>query len=426
MPTRGTGPGRSVTGQALPGELFFHAARSTEASGETGPLVLSLAEFATVRTEQQLLSVLDNIASTHFGAVRAILLSSEPALVSAHRIPRLAGGAASQCVQVGEPAVQALLKRGDAFLTVTPHAHLPGVPVPAEAARAVLVPCCGEGSMNAVCAFWTADAPHLPPSGFDRLRLVAAMAGLAFDRQVSEQRGRMLRADLDNRIRNVLAVIRSVGTRSAERAASMEDFLLHYEGRIDAIGRSQIAAVRHGEISFELLLREELLAQAIQDEANISLEGMDVPVSSEQAEALGLAIHELAVNAVKFGALAGPGGSLAVRWWVESGADSLALNIDWRENCGATPCPGRPDRDGFGLTYLERALPFQLNAEVTLGISPQGLRCQIAAPLHRAPGRRARGFPGMPAPLPTGRRPAAPNQPGQGGARHRMTDLLRS
>lgn len=414
--------GRKVMGRAVPGKPHIRASAPIDLTGGSDPLLISLAALVATRSESHLLNLLDEAASMHFGAMRTILLSREPALLSAHRIARLAGSAAVTSVQVDHPEVETRLKEGAPFITGSPETTLPNVPIPAGAGRAVLIPCSGEGSINAVCAFWAAAEPPLAASELGRFRLLAATAGLVFDRQISELRGRILRADLDNRIRNVLAVIRSVGTRSAERAASMEDFLLHYEGRIDAIGRSQIAAVRHGEISFELLLREELLAQAVQDEPHVSLEGMDVAITSEQAEALGLAMHELAVNAVKFGALAGPGGSLAVRWWVESRAESLALNIDWRERCGPHAILGRPDRAGFGLTYLEHALPFQLNAEVTLGFLRQGLRCQIAVPLHRASGRRARPVPVGPA---QERPPAAPDRSGRSGGDRRKIDLVR-
>jgi two-component sensor histidine kinase len=357
------------------------------------PLAAAMSSFARVQSEPELLGLLQDTVATHFGAIATLLLTRDSTLTSANRIARLTGAATSLSVEVAEPAVESLLANGATVVSDEPEADLPGVPVPEGATRAVLVPCSGPESRNAVCAFWQ-DGRRAPGrTGLERLRLISAMAGLAFERHLTELRARILRADLDNRVRNVLAVIRSVGTRSAERAESMEDFLLHFEGRIDAIGRSQIAAGRVGEISFEHLLREELLAQMIQDDTNVSLDGMDVPVTSEQAEALGLAIHELAVNAVKFGAFADPDGGLAVRWWVESEGDNLALNIDWRESLGGQAAAALPARAGFGLSYIEHALPFQLNAEATLDFTPAGLRCQISVPLGSTPGMRARWIP---------------------------------
>jgi two-component sensor histidine kinase len=116
---------------------------------------------------------------------------------------------------------------------------------------------------------------------------------------------------------------------------------------------------------------------------------MDVSIPSEHAEALRLAVHELAVNAVKFGPFGEQGGSLTVRWWVEGGADEITLNIDWRERCAGSAA-ARPEKPGFGLTYLEQALPFQLNARTTVEFAPGGLRCQMVVPL---PGRPVQATP---------------------------------
>jgi two-component sensor histidine kinase len=352
-------------------------------------MVAALTAFAGVQSEPQIIAALETIMASLFGADRTALLSRNASLAPSHRIARLTGSA-SQTLHVTRPEIEERMQRGAIFSSELPAADLPGVPIAEGARMAVLVPCSSIAAMNAVCAAW--DRPRRPftQPELDQLRALATVAGLAFDRHLADAQTRILRANLENRVRNVLAVIRSVGTRSAERAPSLEQFLLHFEGRIDAIGRSQLAATRDGDISFELLLREELLAQTILEGEDVSLEGMDVSIPFEQAEGLALAIHELAVNAVKFGPCGGPGGSLAVRWWVEGAADRLALNIDWRERCASPISPARPAKAGFGLTYLERALPFQLNAETALEFGPRGLSCQITVPLPRRPGQRPR------------------------------------
>jgi two-component sensor histidine kinase len=378
-------------------------------------MLAALTGFAGVRSETQILVLLQSIMRSLFGAEATTLLTCEGAILPRHRVSRLTGSVA-ETVHVSRPEIEERLQRGAIFASHEPAVDLPGIPVPRGARSAVLVPCSSAAATNAVCAFWTEERAPFTHAELDSLRALATVAGLAFERQTADAQARLLRANLENRVRNVLAVIRSVGTRSAERAPSLEQFLLHFEGRIDAIGRSQIAAARDGEVSFELLLREELLAQTIQDGEDVSLEGMDVPISIEQAEALGLAVHELAVNAVKFGPFAGAGGSLSVRWWVEGGAEALALNIDWRERC-ALPVPGRPEKSGFGLTYLERALPFQLNAETVLEFGPKGLSCRIGVPLPRRPSQRPRTIAeGCDQPVP----PCGGQSGGQRGGRPRV------
>jgi two-component sensor histidine kinase len=381
-------------------------AASRDAALDTSEaMVAALTAFAGVQSESQILVLLRSIMGSLFKADRATLLTRNASATPDHRIARLTGST-SQTVHVARPEIEERMQRGAIFTSDSPAEDLPGVPVSKGACMAVLVPCSSVAAMHALCAFW--NQPHQPftQNEFDQLRALATVAGLAFDRYMADAQARILRADLENRVRNVLAVIRSVGTRSAERAPSLEQFLLHFEGRIDAIGRSQIAATRDGEISFELLLREELLAQTIIDDDNVSLEGLDVPIPFEQAEGLALAVHELAVNAVKFGPFSGSGGSLAVRWWVEGGADALALNIDWRERCKVPVTSSRPVKPGFGLTYLERALPFQLSAETVLEVGHSGLSCQISVPLPRRPGQWPRR---------AGQQRALLQHPGSGG-----------
>lgn len=360
---------------------------SQDAPESSEAMVAALTAFAGAQTESQILTLLQTIMGSLFRADHTTLLTRNTSAVPSHRIARLTGSA-YQSIHIARPEIEERLQRGAIFTSAAPEADLPGVPVPEKAHVAVLVPCSSIAATNAVCAFWTQPRQPFTRAEIDQLRALATVAGLAFDRHIADTQTRLLRAKLENRVRNVLAVIRSVGTRSAERAPSLEQFLLHFEGRIDAIGRSQIAGTRDGEMSFELLLREELLAQTIPDGGDVLLQGMDVSIPLEQAEALGLAIHELAVNAVKFGPFGGLGGSLTVRWWVEGGADALALNIDWREKCACPVAASRPAKAGFGLTYLERGLPFQLNAETTLEFGPNGLNCQISVPLPRRPSQR--------------------------------------
>ncbi len=327
------------------------ASREAEPEG-SGAMFAALTAFAGVHSQAQILSLLQSIMGSLFGADGAMLLTRGPTACPTDEETGMEG-AACPAVRVSHPELEDRLQRGSIFASYAPPADLPGISLPDGARSAVLVPCSSVAATQAICAYWTDERPPFTHAELDRLRALATVAGLAFERQIAEAQSRLLRANIENRVRNVLAVLRSVGTRSAEHAPSIEDFLLHFEGRLDAIGRSQIAATR-GDTSFELLLREELLAQSIQDGEDVSLEGMDVPISPGQAEALGLAMHELAVNAVKFGPFGGPGGSLTVRWWVEGDAGALALNIDWREKCAQPVAERAACKDRF-RSHLSRA-----------------------------------------------------------------------
>jgi two-component system CheB/CheR fusion protein len=98
---------------------------------------------------------------------------------------------------------------------------------------------------------------------------------------------------------------------------------------------------------------------------------------------MGIALHELVTNAIKFGALAQPGGSsrLRISWTV---ADD-ALDFEWSERGVPIVAPA-PRPEGFGQEYIERVLPYQLDATSSFEVAPGGLTCRIHLPLHQGAG----------------------------------------
>jgi two-component sensor histidine kinase len=112
----------------------------------------------------------------------------------------------------------------------------------------------------------------------------------------------------------------------------------------------------------------------------VKIEGSSVLLPSSSAQLLALAIHELATNAVKYGALAQRSGQLAVRWEVDKEAAKPIAAVEWRETGVAMPEGGRKRR-GYGSELIERALPFQLGAKTKLEFRPDGLCCEIIVPI---------------------------------------------
>ncbi len=97
---------------------------------------------------------------------------------------------------------------------------------------------------------------------------------------------------------------------------------------------------------------------------------------------LGLALHELATNAAKYGALASHKGQVRVSWQVRTQAEPPDVVLEWKESSGAID-PEAPRRRGFGADLLERALTYELEADVRIAYEPDGVRCTVAAPLAR-------------------------------------------
>lgn len=184
--------------------------------------------------------------------------------------------------------------------------------------------------------------------------------------------------ELQHTMRNALAVIRSVARRTALTSDSVEHHATHFEGRLDALARVQDAAMRSrwGDVDLEGLIGEELLAHRV-GAAEVSVDGPPLALKARAAESFGLAVHELVVNAVKFGAFASPRGAVAVSWSVGSGP---VLHFRWRET-GIAVVGAAPRRCGFGTELIERGLPYDLGAATRIEIRPGELLCSIDMPL---------------------------------------------
>lgn len=191
-------------------------------------------------------------------------------------------------------------------------------------------------------------------------------------------------AELQHRVRNILAVVRSVFTRTVEGGRSIEEVSDHFKGRLDALARTQVVVTKNptGLVDLENLIRDELLSVGEGDDSAISVEGPDVALPPQAAESLGLAVHELVTNAVKFGALSAPSGKVHISWGVNSHCGvERTLNLTWAEQ-GVPTVPVAPVRQGFGVELIEEALPYRLGAETKIEFLGGGIRCAIALPLR--------------------------------------------
>jgi two-component system CheB/CheR fusion protein len=197
----------------------------------------------------------------------------------------------------------------------------------------------------------------------------------------AEERQRVLLAELQHRVRNTLSVVRSIARRTAETSESVEDYAMHLDGRLSAFARTQSLVTRDpgAGIDLEYLVAEELLAYHAHDGEQANISGPRLRLQPRAAETLGLAVHELATNAVKHGALSQPSGRVDVSWHIMDGGEPPHLRLDWVERGG--PTVSEPQRRGFGTELLERVLAFELKARTSLAYEPEGLRCAIELPL---------------------------------------------
>ena len=196
------------------------------------------------------------------------------------------------------------------------------------------------------------------------------------------ERQKSLLAETRRRFRNTFAIIRSIMRLSVSSSDNVEEFVSHLDGRIDALCRVQFAVVRDPVAGFDLaeLISDEMLACAAREGEQFTLNGPAVRLQAKAAESTSLAIHELATNALKYGALSVPRGRVDINWSTAPRANHTWLSLDWKES-GMNGRPVVESRRGFGATLLEDMLKYDFGAEVTRMFNPDGFRCEIAFPL---------------------------------------------
>jgi two-component sensor histidine kinase len=207
-----------------------------------------------------------------------------------------------------------------------------------------------------------------------------------------QQRQQVLVAELQHRTRNLMGVVRSMSEKTARASVDLPDFRARFRDRLAALSRVQGLLSRlndHDRVTFDELIDAELTALNGTAE-RVRLRGpAGVRLRSSTVQTLALALHELATNAAKYGALGQPEGLLEIAWSVEpNGAGNTPwLHIDWRESQVVMPAPrAKGTGSGQGRELIERALPYQLSAKTSFELGPDGVHCTISLPVSASAG----------------------------------------
>ncbi|MGX1167026.1 PAS domain S-box-containing protein [Bradyrhizobium sp. USDA 372] len=216
---------------------------------------------------------------------------------------------------------------------------------------------------------------------------VQGVAGISSD--VTETRlltdhQAVLLAELQHRVRNIMAMMRSVTSRTAERADSVADYASLMAGRLLALSRVQALLTRAANASVDIktIVSGELNAQAHHSN-QFSTDGPDIELSPKASEVLTLAFHELTTNALKYGALSSTDGKVSVFWTTFERRGTTWLGLDWIE--GGAPRAflevGKRPRRGFGTELIEGRIPYELGGRGSVSVGPNGARCRLEFPL---------------------------------------------
>jgi PAS domain S-box-containing protein len=200
------------------------------------------------------------------------------------------------------------------------------------------------------------------------------------ERKIAEQRLHLLAREVDHRANNLLTVVQS--TIALSDASSAEDLKEVLSGRVFALALAHqlLAEGRWEGADLRRIVEEEVRPYVLGDaRSRVSLEGPQVALTPQNAQSVGMAIHELATNAAKYGALSTPNGLVRVTWHLSDHGAELALQ--WEEAGGPQVLP--PSRRGLGMTMLERA--FVSNGGVTaFEWRPSGLVCRLHVALVKS------------------------------------------
>jgi PAS domain S-box-containing protein len=219
---------------------------------------------------------------------------------------------------------------------------------------------------------------------FDSTGRCLRLKGLTLDiteRKLSDERQGLLIAELDHRVKNLLARVAVISSHTRQGSNSMDQFVQVLDRRIQsmAAAHSLLSQSRWSGVNLADLVHSQLAPYATT--ANTTIGGPDVTLTPTVTQAVAMALHELVTNAVKYGALLTPSGHVAVNWHQRVDGETSHVEIEWRESGG--PPVAIPAKTGYGTSLIREMIPHELGGAVELAFVAEGVRCRIEVPLEQ-------------------------------------------
>ena len=210
------------------------------------------------------------------------------------------------------------------------------------------------------------------------LRPVADAGSVAAKQENAQLR--VITNELSHRIKNLVAIIQSIARQTMHQTTTKGDFEARFSGRLGAFGRSLDLLIANDWRGARIddLVRLELAAFGVLDGVQISVNGPSLGLNPDAARNIGLALHELATNASKYGALSVPEGKVTVHWELASSGGRPRFRMTWRESGG--PMVKEPTRRGFGRQVIQQVTAQALAGEVAHEFLPDGVRWTLDMP----------------------------------------------
>src|SRR5579883_134331 len=224
-------------------------------------------------------------------------------------------------------------------------------------------------------------APYPTPLRDSEGRLTGAINMLVdiTEQKEAERQRKLLIDELNHRVKNTLATVQSLVAQTARSTVDAREFHKAFEGRLLALSHAhnQLSQRRWSDAELQQLLRAGLEPYLIK--GNVTLAGDPVKVPPQAALIISMAVHELATNAAKYGALSSPDGRVHLAWTTHANGAGAELCLSWRKQNG--PPVQKPSHQGFGTRLLERGVELELGGKTLVEFAPGGLRCEIRIPL---------------------------------------------
>ena len=217
---------------------------------------------------------------------------------------------------------------------------------------------------------------------YDAAGHACRMLGVYIDiteRRQAEDHKSLLIAELDHRVKNILACVAVIAQHTRDATKSMDDFLKLLDGRLHSLAHTHALLSRnrwHG-VSLAELVRGEL-APWMQD-GNTLIDGPDIVLTAEATQPVSMVLHELATNATKYGAFSSGHGRISVRWRRHSHCDARSkLVLEWQEAGGPSVCAA--NSHGYGTSVIQNLIPYELGGTVDYELAREGVRCRLEIP----------------------------------------------
>lgn len=192
------------------------------------------------------------------------------------------------------------------------------------------------------------------------------------------ERTRLLLRELNHRVKNTLAIIQSLARQTVRQSRNPQQFIEAFSGRLKSLSDSHglLAERDWSGIGLSELVLAEVGGPSLSSPEQLVIDGGDVHLPPDHALGLGLILHELASNAIKYGALSTPAGVVTVSW---TEGDDRRVTLSWKEENG--PKVREPKSYGFGTKLIQRSLDKVLDSKVDLRFPPEGVEARISFPL---------------------------------------------